>query len=188
MFFKVKTCEEVHEILKGFSPTKEEAVTLEDSLGRVLYRNIVAREDLPGFFRSTMDGYAVRAKDTFGATESLPALLEMAGEVAMGQPPAVIAGPGQAVRISTGGMLPEGADGVVMLEYSRPLDEKTIEISRAISPLENVIKPDDDLKNGTIVLMKHSTLRSQDLGVMAGLGISSVPVYRRPRVAIISTG
>jgi len=188
VFFKVKTCEEVHEILKGFSPTKEEAVTLEDSLGRVLYRNIVAREDLPGFFRSTMDGYAVRAKDTFGATESLPALLEMAGEVAMGQPPAVIAGPGQAVRISTGGMLPEGADGVVMLEYSRPLDEKTIEISRAISPLENVIRPDDDLKNGTVVLMKHSTLRSQDLGVMAGLGISSVPVYRRPRVAIISTG
>jgi molybdopterin molybdotransferase len=153
-----------------------------------LSQDIVSPEDLPGFYRSSMDGYAVRAKDTFGATESLPAMLEVKGEVNMGQVPTEGVRAGQAVRISTGGMLPEGADGVVMVEYAQVLDENTIEVSRAISPLENVILPDDDFKKGSPVLEKGSLLRPQDLGVMAGIGLSQVSVYRRPKVAIISTG
>ncbi|MFC1863391.1 molybdopterin molybdotransferase MoeA, partial [Thermodesulfobacteriota bacterium] len=103
-------------------------------------------------------------------------------------PPDVALGPGQAVKISTGGMLPENADGVGMVEYSAPLDEKTIEISRAISPLENVIRPDDDFKKGAVALKIGHRLRPQDLGLMAGLGVSDAWVYKRPRVAIISTG
>ncbi|MFC1535006.1 gephyrin-like molybdotransferase Glp [Thermodesulfobacteriota bacterium] len=188
MFFKVKTSEEVFEVLKDFNPIGEEEVSLEDALGRVLSKDIKSSENLPGFYRSTMDGYAVRARDTFGATESLPALLEVAGEVIMGQPPEVSVENGKAIKISTGGMLPEGADGVIMLEYCHALDDRTIEISRAISPLENVIRPDDDFKKGAIILEQGKTLRPQDLGLMAGLGISRISAYKRPRVAIISTG
>ena len=188
MFFKVKTSEEVFQIIGQFDPVGDEAVPLGEAFGRILSRDIISPEDLPGFHRSTMDGYAVRAKDTFGATESLPAMLDVTGEVMMGQVPTQSVGPGQAVKISTGGMLPEGADGVVMVEYSHVLDENTIEISRAISPLEHVISPDDDFKEGSPVLEKGCVLRPQDLGVMAGLGLSQVSVHRRPRVAIISTG
>lgn len=188
MYFQVKTSEEVFEILKLFHPVKEEGVPLDQALGRVTSRQIISPEDLPGFNRASMDGYAVMAKDTFGATESLPVLLEIGGEVIMGQTPAVTAGPGRAVRISTGGMLPRGADGVVMLEYCHLLDEKSVEVSRSISPLENVIRADDDFRKGATVFETGYVLRAQDIGLLAGLGITEVPVYKRPRVAIISTG
>ena len=188
MFFKVKTSEEVFQIIEQFAPLGEETVPLDKAFGRVLSRDITSSEDLPGFHRSSMDGYAVRAKDTFGATESLPAMIQVTGEVIMGQVPSKGVGPGQGMKISTGGMLPEGADGVVMLEYAHVLDEKTIEVSRTISPLENVILPDDDFRKGSPILEKGAVLRPQDLGVMAGIGLSEVSVHRRPRVAIISTG
>ncbi len=182
------TSEEVLKIIEQFGPLGDETVPLEMAFGRILSRDIISPEDLPGFHRSSMDGYAVRAKDTFGATESLPAMLEVKGEVKMGQVPTEGVGAGQAARISTGGMLPKGADGVVMVEYAHVLDENTIEVTRAISPLENVILPDDDFKKGSSILEKGSPLRPQDLGVMAGIGISQVSVYRRPKVAILSTG
>ncbi len=188
MYFKVKTCEEVFEILKGFQPTGEERVPLKEALGRVLSREIISPEDLPGFSRSSMDGYAVMAKDTFGASESLPALLEIAGEVIMGKPPVLKAEPGKAIMISTGGMLPEGTDGVVMLEYCHALDDRTLEVSRSISPLENVIRKDDDFRAGSTVFERGRVMRPQDIGLLAGLGISQVNVHRRPKVAIISTG
>ncbi|MBN2418452.1 MAG: molybdopterin molybdotransferase MoeA, partial [Deltaproteobacteria bacterium] len=139
-------------------------------------------------YRSIVDGYAVQAKDTFGATESMPAFLELAGEVLMGQNPDVNYSQGKAVKISTGGMLPKGTDGVVMLEYCHSLDENTIEVSRAISPLENVISPGDDYKKNSIILKACAMLRPQDIGILAGLGVSRVSVFTRPKVAIISTG
>ncbi len=188
MFFKVKTSEEVLEIIARFGPLGDETIPIENALGRILSKNVSAPEDLPGFSRSSMDGYAVKAKDTYGATENLPALFDVIGEVTMGQIPTFTIASGQTVRISTGGMLPQGADGVVMLEYCHLLDEKTIEISRTISPLENVIQPNDDFKKGATVLESGRTLRPQDIGVMAGLGISKISAFRRPRVAIISTG
>lgn len=185
----MKTPEEVFEIIKTFGPLGEETVPLGNAFGRILSRDVVSPENLPGFYRSSMDGYAVRAKDTFGATETLPAILEVSGEVPMGKKPDIALKPGEAVKMPTGGMLPQGADGVVMVEYCHELDQNTIEVARAISPLENVILPDDDFKRGIPVLKKGSRpLRPQDLGVMAGLGLSQVTVYKRPRVAIISTG
>jgi molybdopterin molybdotransferase len=188
VFFKVKTTEEVLELVQGFQPLGEEIVPLEKAFARVLSRDVVSPEDLPGFPRTVVDGYAIRAKDSFGATESLPALLEIVGEVGMGQIPSMTVAAGQAVKISTGGMVPEGADGVVMVEYCHLLDRTTVEVSRAISPQENVIQPDDDFKKGSPVLRKGRRLRSQDVGVLAGLGILEVRLHRRPRVAIISTG
>ncbi len=187
-FFKVKTPQEVFAIIDGFPPVGNETIPLEEALGRTLNRDLAAPEDLPHFSRSSMDGYAVRAQDTFGASESLPALVEVCTEVNMGRPPETHIRQGQAAKISTGGMLPEGADGVVMVEYCRPLDGRILEVSRSISPLENVILPGDDFKKGGIFLHKGTCLRPQELGVLAGFGLSEVPVFRRPRVAVISTG
>ncbi len=187
-FFKLKTPDEVFHIIDGFSPVGGETVSLENAFDRVLSVDLTAPEDLPDFQKSTMDGYAVKARSTFGATESLPALLEITGEVSMGEAGKVTVGSGQAVKIPTGGMLPEGADGVVMIEYCTLLDEETLEVSRAVSPLENTIQPGDDYKKGSVILEKGQRLRPQDLGVLAGLGFSEVPVFRQPKVAILSTG
>jgi molybdopterin molybdotransferase len=187
-FFKLKKPDEVFDIIDQFDPVGEDVVPLEDAGGRVLSRDLTAPEDLPQFFRSTMDGYAVKAKSTFGANEGLPALFEVGGEVLMGEAPRIVVEEGRAVKIPTGGMLPEGADGVVMKEYCNLLDEETLEVSRTISPLENVIQPGDDFRKGATFLNKGHRLRPQDLGVMAGLGLSEAPVFRRPRIAIISTG
>lgn len=188
MFFKVKTTEEVLELVQHFEPVGEEVLPLDRAFGRVLSREVVSPEDLPGFPRTSVDGYAIRAKDSFGASESLPALLEIVGEVGMGQIPSMTVGPGQAVKISTGGMVPKGADSVVMVEYCHLLDQTTLEVSRAVSPQENVIQPDDDFRKGAPVLQKGWRLRSQDVGVLAGLGVIEVHVYKKPRVAVISTG
>jgi len=188
LFFSVKTSEEVLEILKGFSPVGEETIFIGEGLNRVLSREIFSREDLPCFPRSSMDGYAVRARDTFGAAETLPAFLEVEGEVLMGRAPAGAVTQGKAIRISTGGMMPEDADAVVMIEYCHPLDGRTIEVTRTVSPLENVISPGDDFKNGALIFGKGYVLRPQDLGLLAGLGIQNVDAYRKPNVAIISTG
>jgi len=187
-FFKVKRPEEVFKIINQFGPSGEETIPLKDSLDRVLRQDIVSKEDLPHFSRSVVDGYAVRAKDTFGAGESLPALIEIVGEILMGQDPGIVVGGGQAGRISTGGMLPKNADAVVMKEHCHLLDESTLEVSRAVSPLENVIQPGDDFSRGETVLRKGQALRPQDLGLLAGLGQKNVAVYTKPRVAIISTG
>jgi len=188
LFFKVITTEEALDIVRSFGPVEEVTVPLNDANGLYLSRDIISPEDLPGFYRTSVDGYAVKAQDTFGATESLPAFLEIAGEVLMGDAPDITLSRGKAIKISTGGMLPSGADGVVMLEYCHNLDNSTIEVSRAISPLENVISPGDDIKKGAIAFHARRKMRPQDIGLLAGLGIKDVPVFRRPRVAIISTG
>jgi molybdopterin molybdotransferase len=188
LFFKVKTSEEVLEILKGFDPVGAETIFIGDALNRVVDKEIIAEEDLPNFRRSTMDGYALLAKDTFGASENLPAFLELIGEVTMGQVPTDVVTPGKTIRISTGGMIPEGADAVVMIEYCHSLDEKTIEVSRTVSPLENVIMPGDDFKKGVVIFERGAILRPQDIGILAGLGIQNIKAYKRPKVASISTG
>lgn len=187
-FFNLKTPDEVYDIIDRWGPVGEEIISLEDAMDRVLSRDLAAPEDLPQFFRSTMDGYAVKAKSTFGANEGLPALFEVGGEVLMGEAARIVVEKGQAVKIPTGGMLPEGADGVVMKEYCNLLDKETLEVSRTISPLENVIQPGDDFRQGAVFLNRGHRLRPQDLGVMAGLGLSEAPVFRKPRIAIISTG
>ncbi len=187
-FFKVKRPQEVYQIIDAFEALGEETVSTAHAVGRVVSGDLTSPEDLPGFARSTMDGYAVRSKDTYGASESLPALLVASGEVFMGQCPRDAVGPGRAVRISTGGMLPEGADAVVMIEYCHFLDESTLEVSRSVSPLENVIEPGDDFRKGAGVLAGGHALRPQDVGLLAGLGLSELLVYRKPVVALISTG
>jgi molybdopterin molybdotransferase len=187
-FFKVKTREEVWGEFQQFPLLDSEEVPLGLALNRVLADSIFAEEDLPSFTRSTVDGYAVRAQDTFGASESQPSLLEIVGEVGMGETPPLELSNGKAARIPTGGMLPAGSDSVVMVEYTEELDRKSVAISRSVAPLENVVRTGDDFRVGQEVLHAGRRLRAQEIGLLAGLGLNRVPVRRQPKVAIISTG
>ncbi len=187
-FFRVQTTQQVKEIIKGISPLGDEAVSLEAAVGRVLAEDCVAPHAFPPFDRSAMDGYAVQAQDTFGASEGNPTPLEVCGEVKMGERPSSPIQPGGAVKIATGGMLPEGADAVVMVEHTQVMDEGTIQVLRAVAPGENVIHHGEDLKEGERILEQGHLLRPQDLGALAALGKGMVRVYRQPRVGIISSG
>ncbi len=165
-----------------------ERVPTRDALDRVLAEDLSAPSDLPSFPRSTMDGFAVRAADTFGATEGLPAYLEMAGEVLMGRAPRVSIGPGQCARIATGGMLPPGADAVIMVEQTQDVGPSTVEALRPVAPGENLVQVGEDVRRGDALLARGHALRPQDLGGLVALGITDVAVARRLRVGIISGG
>ena len=144
--------------------------------------------DLPHFHRAAMDGYAVKAKDTFGASQSLPAYLKLAGVMEMGKEATRPVATGEAIRISTGGMMPPESDAVVMVEYADEVEGGLVEIHRGVSPWQNVIQIGDDIKKGEMVFQRGRRLRAHDLGALTGIGISSVPVYRQPGIALISTG
>lgn len=187
-FLKVKTVEEVLELLNGIEPLPAETLRLEASCGRVLAAGVRAPEPIPHFDRSVMDGYAVRAQDTFGASETLPALLEVVGEVSMGVETSLKIEPGKTIAIPTGGMLPGGADAVVMVEYTQMLDAQTVEVTRAVAPGENVLRRGEDIAVDEELLPRGWRLRPQDVGMLAALGVVMVSAHRRPRVAILSTG
>jgi molybdopterin molybdotransferase len=188
--FHVRTPQEaLDELLRNLTPrVVAERVRTRDALDRVLAEDLVSPADLPGFPRSTMDGFAVRAADTFGATEGLPAYLQVIGEVLMGRAPDLSLGPGLCARIATGGMLPPSADAVVMVEQTQEVGTDTIEALRAVAPGENVIQVGEDVRAGQPLLTNGHTLRPQDLGGLMALGITSVSVARRLRVSIISGG
>lgn len=182
-----KALESLFKSLSSLQGNKEK-LSITKALGRVLAEDVFSPLNIPGFVRSTMDGYAVRAKDTFGASEGMPAYLNIVGEVLMGQPATQTLGHLETVKVATGGMLPENSDGVVMVEYTENLDEKTIGIVKAIAPGENIVLPDEDVKKGELVLKAGSLLRPQDLGVLSGMGVMEVEVYSKPKVGIVSTG
>lgn len=187
-FFRVQTTQQVKEIIKGIAPLGEEEVALEDALGRAVAEDCIAPDAFPPFDRSAMDGYALQAKDTFGASEKNPTPLEVGGEVRMGERASCPIKSGGAIKIATGGMLPQGADAVVMVEHTQVIDERTIQVLRAVAPGENVIHQGEDLKEGEHILEGGHLLRPQDLGALAALGKGMVRVYRRPRVGICSSG
>jgi molybdopterin molybdotransferase len=163
-------------------------VPIEDSLGLVCANDIVSAEDLPQFARSTVDGYAVKSEDTFGATEAMPAYLVLGDEIMMGQQPDFTLSKGLASKIPTGGMLPRGADAAAMFEHVQTVDAATIEVLKPVVPGENIIQAGEDVKKGERVVLKGRRIRPQDIGACAGIGVTSVKVYERPRVSIISTG
>ena len=187
-FLTLKSVEEVLALVRTFSPLGSESVALEDAAGRWLAEDWHAPEDLPGFDRSTVDGWAVHARDVFGAQEGAPALLECAGDLSMGKVPDMFLQEGQAARILTGGMLPEGADCVVMVEHSRPVSDTLVELVRSQAPGDHVILRDDDAAKGSLLIPAGRCLRPQEIGLLAALGQVQVPVRRRPRVTIVSTG
>jgi molybdopterin molybdotransferase len=187
-FFRLQTREEVLALYPRFAPVGVEEVDLAGALGRVLAAPLPAPEDVPPFPRASMDGYGVRAQDTFGASVGAPQYLEIKGDVPMGLAPTRPVGPGETLRVPTGAMLPLGADAVVMLEYTGEHPDGTLEVRRPVAPGENVLQPGEDVALGEMLFPPGHPLRPQDLGLLAALGVSRIPVFRRPRVAVLSSG
>ena len=173
-------------ITEQFSPLASEILPIEKAGGRCLTETLTALEDVPGFTRSTVDGYAVAAKDSFGASEDLPALLEYSGEVRMGEtaPPIF---KGQCCLVHTGGILPEGADAVIMIEDT-DITGTLVQSFRQVAPGENVIHRGEDLQQGATALLQGHRLRAPEIGMLASLGITDVEVYRQPIVGFFSSG
>jgi molybdopterin molybdotransferase len=178
------------------SKIDSESIAVISSLGRFTASDIFAPHPLPDFPRTTVDGYAVRAKDTFGASDSLPAYLILIGEVPMGDSPSFEIGAGQCALIHTGGMLPKGADAVVMLEYtqttgmggSRSTPAEEIEVFKSIADGENLIRIGEDVAQGQLVIPKGTLIRPAEIGGLMALGITSIQAARKPRIGLLSTG
>jgi molybdopterin molybdotransferase len=186
-FFTTRT---VAETRAGFRPgrrTPAETVPLTEAWHRVPAAAVTAPHALPGFARSTVDGYAVRAADTYGVSEGLPGYLEVTGAVRMGAEPGVTVGPGTVASMPTGGVLPPGADAVVMIEYTQEAMPGTIEVVRPVAPGDGVVRADEDAAAGAELVPAGRPLRAQDLGMLAAAGVTSVSVHTRPRVTGFST-
>ena len=186
----VKTPEEVLALIETeFSCVAQmELVSLSAAMGRVLAEDIAAGEYVPDFDRSTVDGYAVRARDTFGCTDAIPAILPLQGTVLMGEGADYPLNAGECVAVPTGGAVPKGADSVVMLEYTEDYGDGTIGISKPAAPGQNMIFRGDDVYPGKVILQKGRVLSSQDIGALAAIGRVQVPVVKKLTVGVISTG
>lgn len=186
----VKTPDEVLGLIKEkfYTIAESEHVALADAIGRTLGCAVMSTEYVPGFDRSTVDGYAVRACDTFGCSEAIPALLELSGQVEMGKSAGEELKAGCCVYVPTGGAVPEGADAMVMIEHTENYGDGTIGIVKAVAPGENLIYKGDDVHPGKPVLPAGRLIGAQDIGALAAMGVTRVDVCRKLRIAIISTG
>lgn len=186
----VKTPEDVLALIKEeFSPLGQgETVSLSAAMGRILAEDIAAGEYVPNFDRSTVDGFAVRARDTFGCTDAIPTILPLQQTVQMGQGADFPLNAEACVAVPTGGAVPKGADSVVMLEYTEDYGDGTIGISRPVAPGENMIFRGDDVFPGKVILQKGRVLSSADIGALAAIGRVRVPVVKKLTVGVISTG
>ncbi len=182
------TVEEARErILAHFAPLEAEDVPLTEALGRVLAEDAIAREELPPFANSAMDGYALRAEDTMAATDAHPVRLRLAGEVPAGRVYEGVVGAGEAVRILTGAPVPEGANAVLEQEQVT-IEQNAVVIAQSVAPGNNIRPAGDDVRPGTLLARAGSEIGPARIALLAALGISPVRVSRRPRVAILSTG
>lgn len=188
---QVKTPEEVLRLIHDkFRPVSElaESVPLTAAAGRTLSEDIIAEEYVPDFNRSTVDGYAVRAADTFGCSDAIPAILSLQGEIRMGEDAGFALLRENCAYVPTGGALPEGADCAVMLEYTEDYGDGTIGILKPGAPGMNVIFRGDDVYPGKVVLQAGRVLSAQDIGALAAIGRTVVPVQRKLKIGVISTG
>ena len=189
-FFQVLPVADALKLLdRHWQPTPaREFIATSEALDRISAVEVLSPEAVPVFRKSTVDGYAVRAADTFGASQALPAFLEVVGEIKMGELPPRDIGGGQALAIHTGGMLPEGADAAVMIETTQEIDQGEIEATRAVAPGENVIQAGEDVAAGAAILPRRHRLRAADIGGLLAVGIEQIEVLRAPRVGILSCG
>ncbi len=165
-----------------------EVIPTFSALGRICASPVISSEASPAFNRSSVDGYAVRASDSFGASEGVPAFFRLIGEVRMGEKPAFKVGAGEAAVIHTGGMLPGGCDAVIMIEQTQKTRENEIEVSKAVGPGENTILEGEDVRSGDVILGAGKLIRAVEIGGLLAVGIQKVQVYRKPVVGILSSG
>ena len=187
----VKSPKEIKENMnKYFKNIKleKETVNIESALNRYLYSDIKGKVDIPDFDKSTVDGYAVKASDVYGASESIPAFLTYIGEVEMGKDTDIVLDYDQCVYVPTGGKLPLGCNAMVMIEHTEKIDEETIGVYKPLGEGENIIKIGEDMRKDEILLRKGRKIKSYDLGVLSAQGIWDIDVYKKPAVTIISTG
>ena len=187
-FFEVLTVEQVIRLLSAFPRLPPEQADLLECDGRVLAEDSIAAEDLPLTDRSAMDGYALRAADTFGGTENNPSYLQCVENFDIQTPPTIELQPGQCAGVVTGGILPAGADAVVMVEYTHTMGAGMVEIRAPVAPGAHVMLRGEDVRAGGLLLPAGALLRPQEIGLLAALGAQRLPVHKRPRVAILSTG
>ena len=190
-FFNVVSVEEAREkVMENFKEYRFEIeeVSILEATNRILAEDVYSNINVPEFNRSTVDGYAIKSKDSHGASESVPSLFNILGEVKMGEIPEISIKSGETLYVPTGGMIPQGADGMVMIEYTEKLDEQNLMVYKSISFNENIILKGDDIQVGEIVLTKGRRITPEVVGVLAALGLSKVKVYRKPKIFIISTG
>ena len=191
-FFKVISLDRIFEYIPEFPACGRETVSLFDATGRIAASDIISNADLPNFNRATMDGYAVNAVSTFGASGGSPAYLNIKGSVVMGEIPLFSIEPGEAALISTGGMLPEGSDSVIMVEHTEQIcdtiDDTIIEAYKSVAPGGNMVEAGEDIKKGSIILGCGQKIRPQEAGLLAAFGHETVAVYKKPIIGIISTG
>ncbi|WP_295659168.1 gephyrin-like molybdotransferase Glp [uncultured Nocardioides sp.] len=181
----------VADALAGFRPQRRtgvEGVPRDEALGRVPASAVTSGHALPGFARSTVDGYAVRAADTYGASDGLPSYLDVLGQVRMGSVPELSVRPGAVLQIPTGAAIPEGADAVVMVEHTQVTMPGTVEVTRPVAVGDGIVRADEDVVAGAVLAPVGRPLRPQDLGLLAAAGVTDLEVRARPRVAIVSTG
>jgi molybdopterin molybdotransferase len=188
-FFQVKTVEETYQLIKEHITPNLQIVkkSLHEALHFVLAEDIFVKENVPNFRRSTVDGYAVQASDTFGSSENMPGFLSVTGEVKMGMAPPSSLFSGESMYVPTGGMVPDGSDAVVMVEHCEDLSG-LLNVFRQVAPGENIISIGEDLLEGETLLRKGTRLRPQELGALASQGILEVSVYRKPIIGYLSTG
>ena len=188
LFLEVVPVSEAVKAVRSIAPPAGcEDVPLEDALHRVLARDVCADIDIPGFDRSTVDGYAVAAAETTGAGEAIPAMLQCRGRIGMGSADAGSVSRGSCKYVPTGGTLPEGADAVVMIEHAEQIGDDVL-VHRPVAPGENVVFRGEDFRAGKVVLERGRVLSPRDIGVAAAVGADRVSVATVPRIGIISTG
>ncbi|MDD3306383.1 MAG: molybdopterin molybdotransferase MoeA [Acetobacterium sp.] len=188
---KVKTIDEmkniINETFKGITLEKE-TININHGLGRVLSADVISTMDVPHFNRSVVDGYAVKLTDIQGASNAIPGFLRITGEVQMGQETRNILNQGETVYVPTGGMVPEGTEAMVMIEYTEKLGEHDLAIYTNAGANENMMLIGDDIRNGELAFSRGHVLRPQDIGVLSALGYLQIDVFKRPKLSIISTG
>ncbi|WP_425449429.1 molybdopterin molybdotransferase MoeA [Dethiothermospora halolimnae] len=190
-FFNVLSVDETKKLmLEKFNNVEIESETVDILKGqdRVLYKDVISHNNVPNFDRSTVDGYAIKSSDSHGATEAIPSVLNLLGEVHMGETTDKIIKSGGAIYVPTGGMIPKGADGVVMIENVEKLDNDTIFVHKPISFGENIIYKGSDIKKGENLFTRGKRLTPQDIGALSAIGISKVVVYKKIKFYVISTG
>jgi molybdopterin molybdotransferase len=187
-FFKVEKIKNLTSYHSNFPVTQTTTVSIVNSLNKTAAENIYSPKDIPGFNRSTMDGFAVKSQDTFGASLSSPLILEVKYKCQMGKTPDFRLNTGEAAAIGTGAMLPNGADSVIMIENTSWLNDSEIEIYSSVSPWSNTVRKDDDYKKGSIILEKGTKITKKNIGALASSGIEQILVYKPIKAAIISTG